>query len=349
MKTDSPNRDQLNRSPSTEAGDGTPPSSLEDVVARTQTSSMLEMQTGLFNHGHHRAHKSGTIEPRSEDVRALEDHARAMAKETYRDTYDPEKHAHDAMHHVEYQRSIAKRDEADIAEQHAAANLRDAEGDLAKAPKAGPKPAPKQSLVAAFIVALVLSIAPTLHDSIFHTLPDDLLAWFLSLVSAAFVGGMLTLAILGGRLSKLTWIGVAAGVILGLGLGAVRLSSAEGTGEVLFAIGLTIFEIAVVLLLEWMASGLRTSEAEWLPRHRAEAEALAARDAAQADLARRQAQLRELNDAIAGKIAFVEDRHNRHIHIAELEAVAIKAVLDGYNAAITENIGRIRGVARSAK
>lgn len=326
-----------------------PPNSLEDVVGKTETSSILEMQTGLFRHGHNRAHESGTTEPRNEDIRALEDHARAMAKETYRDRYDPVKHAHDAMHHAEYQRAVAKRDEAETTEQHAAANLRDTERDLAKAPKAGPRPAANRPLVATFIVTFALSIAPTLHDSVFHTIPDDLLAWFASLVSAAFVGGMLTLAILGGRRTTMRWIGVTAGVILGLGLGAVRLSTAQGAGEVLFAIGLTVFEIAVVLLLEWMANGLRTGEAEWLPRHREETEALAARDAAQADFDRRQADVKQLNDAIAGKIAHVEDRHNRHINIGELEAVAIKAVLDGYNAAITENIGRIRGVARRAK
>ena len=347
MNPESIDRGHLDRLPA-EAEDKLP-SSLEDVVGPTQTSSILEMQTGLFRHGHNRAHESGTTEPRGEDVRALEDHARAMARDTYRDRYDPAKHAHDAMHHAEYKRTVAKRDEAEIGEQYAIANLRDAERDLAKTPKAGPKPAPKPSLAAAFIVAFALSIAPTLHDSVFHTIPDDLLAWFASLVSAAFVGGMLTLAMLGGRRTKMTWIGVAAGVVLGLGLGAIRLSMAQGAGEVLFAVGLTIFEIAVVLLLEWMANGLRTAEAEWLPRHRAEAEALAARDAAQTDLERRQAHLKELNDVIAGKIAFVEDRHNRNIHIGELEAVAIKAVLDGYNAAITENLGRIRGVARRAK
>lgn len=347
MKPESNDREHLNGGSA--KVDAKLPDILEDVVGKTQTSSILEMQTGLFNHGHTRAQKSGTTEPRPEDIRALEDHARAMARETYRDRYDPAKHAHDAMHHAEYKRTVVKRDEGEIAEQHAAANLRDAERDLAKAPKVGPRPAPKPGLVAAFIVALALSIAPTLHDSVFHTIPDDLLAWFASLVSAAFVGGMLTLAILGGRRTKMTWIGVVAGVVLGLGLGAVRLSMAQGAGEVLFAVGLTIFEIAVVLLLEWMASGLRTAEAEWLPRHRAEAEAQAARDAAQADLGRRQAHLKELNDVIAGKIAFVEDRHNRNIHIGELEAVAIKAVLDGYNAAVTENIGRVRGVARRPK
>ena len=93
----------------------------------------------------------------------------------------------------------------------------------------------------------------------------------------------------------------------------------------------------------------RSSEAAWFVRHTAESEAMAARDAAQADLTRWQTRLKELNEAITNKIAFVEDRHNRNVHIAELEAVGIKAVLDGYNAGIAENIGRVRGVARRAE
>jgi hypothetical protein len=160
------------------------------------------------------------------------------------------------------------------------------------------------------------------------------------------VGAMLTLAILSGRRTTWTWIGVAAGVTLGLGLGAIRLASAEGAAEALFAFSLTIVEIAAVLLLEWLASGLRTNEAAWFVRHSAESEATASRDAAQADLTSGQVRIKELSEAIAAKIAFVEDRHNRNIHIAELEAVAIKAVLDGYNAGIAGNLGRIRGVAR---
>jgi hypothetical protein len=322
------------------------PHPLEDVIATPRTGSVLEMQTGLFSLGRNRALQSGTAEPRQEDILALTDHARAMAKQTYRDKYDPARNAHDAMHETEYRRDLAQREEAEKAEQHAAANLREADVELARTPKAGPKPAIHPGVVLAFIAAITLSVAPTLHDTLFHTLPDDLLVWFASLVSAGFVGAMLTLAILGGRRSKWTWVGVAAGAILGIGLGAVRLSQAEDAGEVLFALGLTVVEISSVLLLEWLASGFRTSEEDWAPKHAAETEAIAARDAAQSDLTRWQERLKELNNAIVSKIAFVEDRHNRNIHIAELEKVAIKAVLDGYNAGIAENVGRIRGVRR---
>jgi hypothetical protein len=307
------------------------------------------MQTGLFHLGRNRALHSGTTEPLPDDIRSLEDHARAMAKDTYRDRYDPTQNVHDAMHKAEYERNLAQREDAEKTAQHAAANLRDAELRLARTTKAGPRPAAPPLLVAAFIFVITLTVAPTLHDSVFLTLADDLLAWFGAWLAAAFVGGMLTLAILGGRRTKWTWAGVAAGVILGLGLGAVRLSSAEGVGEVLFALGLTIVEIAAVVLLEWLASGLRNSEAEWSVRQAAEGEAIAARDSARAELTRWETRLRELNDAIQSKIAFVEDRHNRNVHIQELEAVGIKAVLDGYNAGISENVGRIRGVPRRAE
>lgn len=336
-------------------GDGAPPHSersepapgpLSGVLSPAQSGSIFEMQTGLFNLGRNRARESGTTESRREDVLALTEHARAMAKQTYRDKYNPKQNVHDAMHEVEYRRALARREESEKAEAHAAANLRDADVQLAKSPKAGEKPAPHLLLIAAFIVAITLTVAPTLHDALFYTLGDEMLAWFASILSAAFVGGMLTLAILSGRRSTWTWVGVGAGLLLGAGLSAVRLSSAQGAGEAWFAIGLTVVEMAAVLLLEWLASGLRNSEDEWRLKHVVETEAIDARDAAQADLERWQARIKQLNDAITAKIAFVEDRHHRNIHIGELEAVAIKAVLDGYNAGIAENIGRVRSVAR---
>ena len=99
-----------------------------------------------------------------------------------------------------------------------------------------------------------------------------------------------------------------------------------------------------MLLLEWQARSLHAAEQEWLPRHTAENQAIGHRDAARSELTRWETRVKELTQAITEKITFVEDRHNRHIHLPELEAVAIKAVLDGYNAGIAENIGRIRGV-----
>lgn len=321
-----------------------PPEHLIGVVTPVQGGAVFEMHTGLYNLARNRALQSGAVEPRSEDIDALTEHARAMARQTYRDRYDPSNNVADAMHETEYKRLLAQRTDAEQAEPHAVANLRDAEIKLAGTPKAGPAPRPHPLLVTAFIVAITLTVAPTLHDNIFLTISDDLLAWFAAALSSAFVGAMLTLAILNGRRTAWTWVGVAAGVILGLGLGAVRLSAANGAAEGMLAGGLTIVEIAAVLLLEWLASGLRAKEADWLVRHDAEGVALAERDAAQTDLSRWQDRVKRLTESIATKIAFVEGRHNSNIQLPELEAVAIKAVRDGYNAGITENIGRVRGV-----
>lgn len=331
----------------TENQNGTSPRDpLDGVISSQYGGSILRMQTGPFRLAYNRAVESGATEPQPTDIRALEDHARAMARETYRDRYDPAQHVHDAMHQREYEKSLVQRDEAERGEQHAAANLRDADIALAHTPKAGDKPQAPPILVAAFVVAITLTVAPTLHDTLFRTFGDDLLEWFAASLSAGFVAVMLTFSILSGRRSAWTWVGVGAGITLGLGLGAVRLATAERARDALFALGLTAVEIAAVLLLEWVARGLRASEDAWEEQHAAEMQAVGHRDAAAADLSRRQARVRELREIIAGQIAVVEDRHNRNIHIGELEAVAVKTVNDGYNAGIAENLGRVRGVMR---
>jgi hypothetical protein len=251
------------------------------------------------------------------------------------------------MHQAEYERLLEQREEIEKAVAHATANLRESEIALANTPKAGPKPQAKWWLTAAFIVAITVTISPTLHDFVFFGISDDLLAWFGSSVCGAFVASMLTLAILSGRRSRWEWVGVAAGIGIGLGLGALRLSSAEGIAEVLFALGLTAMEVSAVLLLEWLARGLRAHEDEWRAIRPMEEKAVALRDAARTDLERREKQLRDVSDAIGQKIAYVEDRSLRCVHLGELESVVIKAVLDGYNAGIAENVGRLRGARRN--
>ena len=163
---------------------------LTDVISPVHSGSVLEMQTGLFSLGRNRALQSGTVESRSEDAAALTDHARAMAKQTYRDKYDPSANAHDAMQETEYKRLFGQRVDAETTEQHAAANLREAEIKLAGTPKAGPKPHVHPWLIAAFTVAITLTVAPTLHDLLATS--DDMLAWFIATLSSALGGLMVT-------------------------------------------------------------------------------------------------------------------------------------------------------------
>lgn len=308
---------------------------------------LLQMQTGLFALGRNRSLQSGTVTALPEDIRYLEDHARSIARDTYREQYDPSQNAHDRMHQAEYERLVNQREETEKGLAHAEANVRDAERELAAIPKAGQKPAVVGWLAVAFIVAITVTLAPTLHDFIYFTIPDALLSWFSSSLSAAFIAAMLTWAILSGRRSKLGWLGVAAGILVGIGFAALRLSYAHGAAETGFGIGLSIIEIGAVILLEWLASGLRTRESDWQVLKTAEDKAVALRDTEMADVERRKKHLQEVNGAISQKIAYVEDRNYRNIHLPELEAVAIKAVLDGYNAGIAENVGRLNSVWRS--
>jgi hypothetical protein len=320
---------------------------LDNVLSPApQNDALLRIQTGLFELGRNRALQSGALEPVPDAIGALEEHARAIARDTFREQFDPDKNLNDRMHQAEYERLLKQREEIEHGVAHATANVHDAERALAVAPKAGAKPETSNWLAAAFIVAITITVAPTLHDFVFFGIPDDLLAWFGSSTSAAFVAMMLTWAILTGRRTKWGWVGVTAGIALGLGLGMLRLSSAQGAAEVLFAIGLTVVEVSAVLLLEWLASGLRVREDEWQARKVAEDKAIACCDAEMADLERRQKQLQEVSNAIGQKIAYVEDRTLRNIHLPELEALLIKAVLDGYNAGIAQNVGRVRGAGR---
>jgi len=324
-----------------------PPHPLDNVFSPApEGGAIFQMQTGIFELAYNRALLSGATEPVPEDICALEEHARAIARDTYREKFDPANNAHDRMHQAEYERLIEQREEIEKGMAHATANVHDTERVLATTPKAGPKPEASAWLAAAFIVAITVTVAPTLHDFLFFTVPDEMLSWFGSSICAAFIASMLTWAILSGRRTKWPRAGIAAGIVLGLGLGALRLSSARGAAEVLFAIGLTIVEVSAVLLLEWLASGLRIREDEWRVMKLTEEEALACRDAELADLERRRKRLQEVSDAIAQKIAHVEDRTHRNVHLPELEAVAVKTVDDGYNAGINETVGRLRGAKR---
>jgi hypothetical protein len=318
---------------------------LENVLAPTVDDSIMILHTGLFALGRNRAIQSGTTEPRQEDIESLESHARAAAQATYCDAYDPEKLPQDRMTHAEYDKLLTDRKQGEAAEDETAANARDASERCARTAKAGDKPKVQTFLIVFAVLVIALTVAPTFHDLVFRTIPDDILAHFLSLVSGAGVGMLITWTILHGRRTVWRWVGLAAGIAMGIGLGVVRLSAVESAGEMLFALGFTIVEISVVLLLEWYAIGLRASEDQWAVRNAVEAEAIGFRDAANAEHARRVERLQRINEAIAEKIAHVTDRHNRN-DVVRLETAAVKAVLDGYNAGIAENRGHVAGVTR---
>jgi len=70
--------------------------------AADQSGFDLHILTGLLHHGKNRALSSGATEVIASDIEALEEHARAIARETFRQKFDPNMHHHDRLEQAEY-------------------------------------------------------------------------------------------------------------------------------------------------------------------------------------------------------------------------------------------------------
>ena len=315
---------------------------------------LLRLQIDLFEFGKERALGGAAEEESEDDLRPLVDHAKAIARETSRTKYEPKTNTHDRLREGEYKKVVEERAEVEKAARFSAATLREAEAARAEVPPAGTRPAAQPILIVAAIVLLAVSVAPTAHDQLFGTLPDDLLAWFFSIVTGGAVGGFLTWAILGsvdgaGERSMFGSVGLVSGVIISIALGALRIAGADGFGEVLFALALTGIEIGVVLLLEKTARSLRASRAVWSERNDVEVEAIARLDAAGLTCDRHRERLDELKGKVKDHLRYVENRTLRNLGVAEIVDVAVKAVRDGYAAGVAENKGRLLGVRRGRR
>ncbi len=324
-----------------------------DNGGRQVPGVMLTMQKDLFNHGYERAMTSGALTPHTGDELALEEHARAMAREAHREAFDPTKHAHDEMLDGEYKKNVSDRADVEQAAKFAEADVAQREEEVARAYPGPQPPKPSPLLVAASVVATMITVAPTLHDTVF-VMDDDLISWMLSLACGLFLGLLIALMILGdsdstGHRSLTNWMGLGAGIFVSIALGAIRIGAARRVGDIVFPIGMSVLELGIVLALEGVATRRRAAMGEWSLRNAAAEKATAALDAAKSKLERWKNRLKVLNEAIHSHIDYVEDRAIRNLHIDELEATALKAARDGYLAGIADNRGRVLGAGRKDK
>jgi hypothetical protein len=309
---------------------------------------IFKMQKDLVEHGKQRAIESGALEPNESDLQALESHAIAIARESHRDAYDPTQHAHDQLLDNEYKKNLSDREEAEQAVKYAGAALRECEKEAAAAHPGSPPPERSWALPIAAVVAIMITVAPTLHDFVF-VMSDDFISWLLSLASGLFLGLLIALMILGdadatGHRSATNWIGLGAGIFMSLALGALRIKGATGAGDYIFAAAMTVLELGIILGLEGVAMSRRTQAREWSVRKDASDQANARLNVAKDHLERCQADLKGLNEAIHNHINYVEERAVRFFRIDEIEATALKAVCDGYHQGIAQNRGHILGI-----
>jgi len=306
---------------------------------------VMRLQVSLFELGRQRAISSGALKPKEEDLKTLREHAEAMARETRRELYNPVKRHEHRLREDEHQKVLSDRSHAEDALKFAAADVRQKEEQLARLPVCE-RPKASLLLMWALVIGIAGTITPTIHDFLFSSIEDSVLAWFFAAASAGFLAAVIVWSILGsisaaGRTAA-NWMGLFAGLIISAGLGLLRWSSATETEEVILAVALTLLEIGLVVIAEWVASGLRHHFVEWREQQIAYDQATAAVNAARGEYERRRIALDDLNCKVRAHIEFVQDNDLRNINVNELIAAAVKAVSDGYNDGTAFNQGITR-------
>lgn len=305
----------------------------------------------LVDLGRSRAIESGAVEPQEHDIRALEHHAEAIARETHQERYDPESNPHDAARESEHAKVVKDRPKIEESVKFSDACVRESEKALSRKAAAGTRPVPHPALVVVAVVVIALTMAPTFADRFLSIVDDGVLRFVGACLIGLVLGGLLTGFILFGHGSKgerpsISFLACGAGLLAALSCGGIRLSGASGASEVLFAAFLTIMESAVVILLEVRASTLRRELKDWAERKDIEDVAIRERDAAKQERDRLKALLDEVNAKIEGHIVYVSTRAPRFASLDEAIASAVKQVTDGYFAGLAENRGFVMGTRR---
>jgi uncharacterized protein YhaN len=312
-----------------------------------------ELHKGMFDHGYYRAIHGGVLDPREEDIEAIQTEALMAARECDRDLFDEKIHPHDARHKEEHDKHVSDRHEAEQAEKFAYVERRERAVMAAQA-KAGDPPNKRVWFMLGVVgmVALAISFLVTFHD-IFFLFSDEVMSWLVSFIAASVIGAVITVMILAdtgadGNRSATNWIGLAGGILITIGFGAARLRDATTSGEYLFTVALMLFELGIVIGLEGVAMRLRAANREYLEKLAAERQAKALLEEAAAHHEHCAKRVQDMDMAVKGDINYIEERHLRYFRIDDLEEAMVAAGLDGYNAGIAENRGTIlRGKRRA--
>ncbi|MFN2512718.1 MAG: hypothetical protein ABR568_15015 [Pyrinomonadaceae bacterium] len=311
---------------------------------------ILTVQSGLFEDGRQFALASGTTISREEDLEILRLHADAIANDAARPLFDPAQNAHDKVLEEEYKKLLCDRDEEELALKRSHATLAERKDTVARARSKVPvlPGNPSADLKTAAVAALAATIAPAAHDFLW-TMDDELVSWSMSITTGVVFGFLITSLILGdnhhsGRRSLTNWLGLVAGLGIGIGLFLLRIKGAEGVEQIVFGVAMSVLEIAIVLFLEGLAISRRTALRERAPHETAANEAVALTSAQQDETNRRKQNVEELQTKIDAYGRYLEERHVRATYLKEIRETARKAVESGYAKGIAENRGIVTGV-----
>ncbi len=344
MKKKKPRNIDLNQSE--EQNEATDTSAYVHTVS--ESGHAMKIYIDMYARGRRRALESGDIEPNPNDLESLTEQAAAAAREVAQETYDPKANPQDKIRESEYQKNLNDRKEAEQGEKHAAGRVREKESVLAKIKGIMQKPTPPAFITVGGISMIALSLMTTNHDIFFYSFEDDILSWGLSLACGLFVGLFVSWSILeaietSGEKSILNWGGFVGGIVLVIGFAVLRLSEADTNAQLILCLALTLIEVGAIILLEFVARGLREETKVWASHKQMIDTADAELQAALQDLKRWQNIISQIDGKLKAHLAYVESKVSRHLNVDRLEANAVKSIKDGYYDGIAVNRGKIFG------
>lgn len=306
----------------------------------------LKLQSDLYSRGLETAQASRTQKPRAEDIEALENLARAMARQTSRLPYDPNKNLYDAQMEEEFQRDKDARDKLEERLENASAAIRNAKQAKAKLPVAV-KPQMPFLVMSLTGLVIALSLSPTFNDYFFFNVQDDVLRWFFSIGAGSAVGftvawmALRYIDLKGQRDTKVLNGFLISAFLLAMGLGAFRMINAQDPNAFYFGLALTVVEFALMLMLEMLARRFRAAFREYETQNDAQTSADRDINLAEENRSSIEEQISQKQNKIAAHIEYVEWRAVCNENIDEIVEAAVTAVRAGYNAGVAGNQGDI--------
>jgi hypothetical protein len=303
----------------------------------------------LTDKGHQQAVLSGTDKQLSEHIKALSDYAEAYAQSKCGEPYDPAKFPEDKIRDDAYQRTLTDLENAKLAAGYAAAEVLVCEKELALAGPELDKPGVLSLTSAISIAALLVSIAPTIHDRFFFNIRDYVTAWTYSGLAGISIAAFIVWTLLEGasmatRRTVTNWLGLIGGIGIGVSLGLIRASNAATFGQYIFTAGLTALEIFAVMILDSFAARHRTALLEWRENHATISKNRELLNSAQRKASGWREKVVQFEQKIHLHRNYVEQKNTAHSKAGELRAVAVKIILNAYAEAVAENRGRLLGI-----
>jgi hypothetical protein len=285
------------------------------------------------------ASASRTAKELPSDVSVLESLAEGIVNQIPSSPFGPQGNEGDGIRKREHEKDIEERVKEEAAVVEGEAHVRLCEREQAAAGRGLVEPVILFVWKLLFAYALALSFAPTIRDNLFLDIVDRPLGWFLAIACGLIPAAVIVWPTLSthAALGRTNWFGMGAAIGFGIANLIVRESGPNPNHWL--AVGLTAWEIALVVFLEWFAQRYRLQYAEWMDQEKSKASTDARRKAAdsQLDNARRKLLTREAK--ISAHIAYVDARTVLHERPTEIVNAAKAAVRHVYRKKVNENLG----------